>query len=50
MLDLRSIAALKVTECMISKEHFKDLEVSRDVLPDLHEAYDDDWRIHLGPF
>lgn len=45
MLDLRTIAAAKVTGCMVKKEHFKELELPRDVLPDLHEAFDDNWRV-----
>ena len=30
---------------MVRKEHFKDLEVPRDVLPDLQEAFDDNWKV-----
>ena len=45
MSDLRSLAAAKVADCMVRKDHIKELEVPRDVVPDITEAFDDDWRV-----
>ena len=43
--SLRSLAAARVAGCVARKSHLEDLELPRDVLPDMKEAFDDSWRI-----
>ena len=45
MSMLRTIAAEKVSGLLAKKEDIKDLEVPRDVIADLTQAFDDSWRI-----
>ena len=45
MSSLRSLAAATVVDCVVRKGHLRQLEVPRDVLPDMEEAFDDSWRI-----
>lgn len=45
MSMLRSLAAEKVSGFIAKKDDIKELEVPRDVIDDLHEAFDDSWRV-----
>ena len=45
MTELRSLAAAAVVSCVVRKEDIERLEVPRDVIPDMKEAFDDNWRV-----
>ena len=45
MTDLRSLAAAAVVASVARKEDIEKLEVPRDVVPDMKEAFDDHWRV-----
>ena len=45
MSSLRSLAAARVASRVVRRSHLRQLEVPRDVLPDMEEAFDDSWRI-----
>ena len=42
---LRTLAAEKISGLLTKKEDIKDLEVPRDVIDDLNQAFDDSWRV-----
>ena len=42
---LRTLAAEKISGFISKKDDIKELEVPRDVLDDLQEAFDDSWRV-----
>ena len=45
MKDLKSLAAAAVVGSVLRKENIESLEVPRDVVPDMKEAFDDNWRV-----
>ena len=45
MSSLRSQAAAKVAGCILKKDDVATLEIPRDVVPDIKEAFDDNWRV-----
>ena len=45
MTGLRGLAAAAVVGSLVRKEDIESLEVPRDVLPDIREAFEDNWRV-----
>ena len=45
MSMLRTLAAEKISGFIAKKDDIKELEVPRDVIEDLNEAFDDSWRV-----
>jgi len=43
MMSLRTLSAQKVSACLRVEDHINSLELPREVLPDIHEGFNDEW-------
>ena len=45
MTSLKTLAARKISGCILNKDDAKTFEIPRNVVPDIEEAFDDSWRV-----